>query len=1262
MSESSNSEFQPEEGGLQSFRSEAIPEQVPQGGLRGLINRARQKFTRGHSKPPPESTPQPDPTDLLDQTRIQNYDGEELRAALRQRGETERASSFSERLRKSWEGLIFSGAEELAEKVGVDLKVANALTDTHLMDRNSIRGKLFHAGLQKDEVDKVENTIFDYREKNGLVIKIPEYAGDLDITNISAIHKAGMILDLVTKNLIREKIQGDIESYEAFMREEHTQGTNWPVLEGEEREGKSWNVPLAEAGASFIQQLRDKIPSLGMSPETKRRISEFIKNAGPNLKEYVKKNWRELGMITARGLVDIFPELRYAIALSASGALATKEIATYTKGWKELKKSGQKANLWTASLAYASQTTMVKLGLEESETGLSDKAKLGSFIVGAFSSFAGIVGSEVASSVVRVPVGRRYAATAVARAFSQHLAPWALDVLASKAGKFESEEQRKEWVTKARKVSGFYNTTLATLFMWGQIAELSQHPEIMLESARSAIDTTAELAENVKDSLEGVDLEKASETIEGKIVEQGPVGVITGTIEAIQKGELQPTEAGVEGPAETQPGAPVEAAAPEAPEAAEPGVPAPEAPTVPETPLEPSWLFNAIDSDGDGQADLFQFDTDNDGNPDASTKFGEDGEPIEVKMSDNTNLLIDPNSKGIPGLQYHLTVLHGNEWSGDEIATAATRAYSEGVHGDNFAEMANIQKPEFPAILGEVNEQITQYINDGKEYDDQGRVVGGTTSEGQHLAFAVEGKGVQHLQFEIANANQNLSPDQVAKMAQIAFVQKIDPDNTGEVGTFVRTFDLSKIEAPPPPPEAVSKVEIPGGTWGLDKDGNVVEATLPDGRHLSFEGTGVQPYQEAFADLREQGGPGEEDNLTPLQVSKLAQRAYEQGLANPDKVVDLKNPDALQNFIDQNLEAVTAPPVLGERVPENDIIFPDNNNDGEPDGTWYRDKDNNIVGGRTSEDENLAFYTTGEGVGRFQWELAKLHPDWTPDEVAEAAQRAVSDKIGLNKLGLIEKPVIEVPQEPLVLQIQDKLQELHPDWTEEELQRAAYLESLKGTSPDDTDTLKAVEVPYIPVEEEVRIEGLVKGQEFDTDGDGKTDSWWLTDPKSGEVEAGHLSDGKTLVLGPDGGQNGILNDYLAHENPNLSPDEVANIASNTVSENDLKPPQEVEGEATFDKIVGEGERPAVIETMNQRIAQLSLEDYLEDIGLGKDQAYNAVRQIQFEPLGRTAIPNTPIGPEALNSLNARVNIPEKGIFSWTIAPWNDWLKEKGMLN
>jgi len=47
----------------------------------------------------------------------------------------------------------------------VDLKVANALTDTHLMDRNSIRGKLFHAGLQKDEVDKVENTILTTEKK-----------------------------------------------------------------------------------------------------------------------------------------------------------------------------------------------------------------------------------------------------------------------------------------------------------------------------------------------------------------------------------------------------------------------------------------------------------------------------------------------------------------------------------------------------------------------------------------------------------------------------------------------------------------------------------------------------------------------------------------------------------------------------------------------------------------------------------------------------------------------------------------------------------------------------------------------------------------------------------------------------------------------------------------------------------------------------------------------------------------------------------------
>jgi len=245
----------------------------------------------------------------------------------------------------------------------------------------------------------------------------------------------------------------------------------------------------------------------------------------------------------------------------------------------------------------------------------------------------------------------------------------------------------------------------------------------------------------------------------------------------------------------------------------------------------------------------------------------------------------------------------------------------------------------------------------------------------------------------------------------------------------------------------------------------------------------------------------------------------------------------------------------------------------------------------------------GKGVERFQYEFLNRHLVLTPDIAATYAQRAVDS----------------------------------------------------GFDPDNQDIWK--DDNFWNEIRGAKTEDLIKGPEFEDK------SYWLTDPKTGEIEAGHLPDGKPLVLGPEGGQNGIFNDYIAHQNPNLSPQEVGNIASNTVSENNLKPPQEVEGEVTFDKIVGEELRPQVIETINQRIAQLSLREYFEDkFGLGKNQAYQAIRQIEFVPLGRETVLNAAIGTEALDKLNARVNIPDKGIFAWNWTGWNDWLKEKGVLN
>lgn len=392
----------------------------------------------------------------------------------------------------------------------------------------------------------------------------------------------------------------------------------------------------------------------------------------------------------------------------------------------------------------------------------------------------------------------------------------------------------------------------------------------------------------------------------------------------------------------------------------------------------------------------------------------------------------------------------------------------------------------------------------------------------------------------------------------------------------------------------------------------------------------------------------------------------------------------------------------GDGVPDK-IAF-DTNHDGDPDSYWKINGNGEIVGGVLKDGRNLFFDENSHGIPGLHVQLAKEHPDWTPDELTQAATRAYAAGItpdNLEAISQIEKP-IEVPKLGEVAEeipidsdddgkpdsawftdkdgnivggidshgkrlifdvrgngtprLQLELSNMHKDWSPDEVEVAAYRDGfLKGIDPNNQNALETIQRPIIETQEPaLHIESLTRGSDFDEDRDGIKDSWWLEDPDTGKVEAGVLPDGRILYLGEEGGVTGRVQETLVNANPNLSPQEVGTTAHQSVVEHHIDNSEQVSQMLT---------EPKVIETVNLNVARYSFQNYFVDrFNLRPHLAHElAWNKIQLGKVNTGAIASYPPGESALGWLNPEVKIDGR-LYTWNSVDWNQWLKKQGLLN
>lgn len=636
------------------------------------------------------------------------------------------------------------------------------------------------------------------------------------------------------------------------------------VPEDETRpEGENWNIPLQEAGPSIIQQLKDKLPNLNIPPDKKelleREWGEFKKTLRP-------KDWREIGALAARIGADFSPELGLAMMTANLGFTVGKEIHTFGKTRTDVKEASPdisfRERMSQTFSEYFNQTTLGKVVSEDSPTGLSKEARMQAAALGTITSVGFISASEAATYVVRAPGVRGITRATMLRAASQYFAPRLANFLAEKVlekkGLIKSPEQKQEWIDLALKSTGLTTTAYASLMTGIAIHSAGIDLSKAEENVRGAVKSVKEYVEDLPPTRE------ALETIEEEIIEKGPAGVVTGMTEVLKDEDQLATKPAVEKTISTS-----ATTTPEQP-------PSVETPNLQEIPSREGFDINA-----DGKDDSF------------IERNTTTGEPIKAILSNDRELLLDAESKGIPGIQLKLLRLHHWGWSPEEVAKAAQLAASEGITADDMDAIVNIEKPEMPAVLGKVDQDITLYQNSDWEYDHQGRIVGGTTSEGEHLTFATQGEGVQHLQYQIANTDQRLTQDQVAKMAQIAFEDGVDPNDLGAVDKFVQSTDLSQFEKPQLG-EAVSTIGFDTDNdgvneqeWLIDEKGHVVGGVLPDGHELFFD---PDPEHDNIPHKQFVLANEHKDDWSPEKVARAAFLAHQKG-------VDLNDTNAVEELV-----------------------------------------------------------------------------------------------------------------------------------------------------------------------------------------------------------------------------------------------------------------------------------------------------------------------------------------------------------------------------
>ncbi|KKQ97688.1 MAG: hypothetical protein UT23_C0009G0017 [Candidatus Woesebacteria bacterium GW2011_GWA1_39_12] len=543
MSESSNSEFQPEEDGLQSLHSETIPEQVPQGRFRGFVNRARQKFTR--QRAPTEPIPPITPETTSDQE----------------------SGTRAEQERPLWEGLIFDDPKELIGKVGLDKKMAESLTGIHLMDEDNIITP--HLGSTMEEVLDSVNIIRNYRENNGLTLSLPEddeelrklFPGlDLRGQGPSILREQFKNIDLANHLNVSRKISEVSDGHVKIQLDSAIKGFVQQKVDSDltakaESEGKDMNVPLAEAGESIVTRFKTWASKGKLSPEAKVKLGKFGKAALGEVKGGAKtlmfKDARDAAAVTARVLSDFSPEAGLALAVTNIGTMGIHEVGTYGKKRMELKemrdilKSSQKKGALTddqrnyidqslasiglnekqcqkfikdnspklefgyAASAWFNETALGKLLNKSGSSQLTAQERRMAAIAGVTSALTGTVISEGASLLVRVPGARSSFRMAAVRVSTQYILPRVIEKgatkLMEKRGFIETEEKKKEWVDLSLQSMRLTTTATATIFTG--LAFL-QNPAAMARIENAVEETGEELSDVISSTSE-----KAAETL-----------------------------------------------------------------------------------------------------------------------------------------------------------------------------------------------------------------------------------------------------------------------------------------------------------------------------------------------------------------------------------------------------------------------------------------------------------------------------------------------------------------------------------------------------------------------------------------------------------------------------------------------------------------------------------------------------------------------------------------------------------------------------
>jgi len=795
---------------------------------------------------------------------------------LTRSGETTPIGDLPELQQKSYKGLIFDKASDIQEQVGLEPEIAEQLVGVHLMNYSGLVNKLMDkseiSGPQREETYK---NISDYRSRNNLTLKLSreEFANtdfhhpdlkkqnkqtlsdlythldleNVDFADIQTVKRLNeQISNLEGKpieplwEIVNERVNQDYEEKKLY---DTTEGQSTDIEGG----GTNWNVPLREAGEDALENLRGWAESKKVSPETRTLIKDFLRQEG---KEFIRtlkpKDHREIAALIARAVADFAPGAGFALMAANSLTIVGKEIRTARRIRKEI----EEENLDTSVLkAWFKQTTVGKIYSRETETGLSKEAKFGAGLTGFMTSSAGMMASEATGEAVAVPGAKSIARVAVMRSFFQYFAPRGINLLASWAGDFESEDQKKEWVDLAVQSTSAMTTAWA-MGLTGVAAYES-----------GALDTThiteqaQEIGESAQEAYENI-VDQLPPALEGEPVLEGQQSPFAGMVT-----DTEPPEAA------TRPTIPPVSSTEQFPE-----VEAAETPEVDQPTSEQQFESNS------------------------SVEYDNEGNPIKATLSNGKELLIaEPaDSKGIMGIQHELLKIHRGEWTTDEVAIAAQRLASDGITSDQSEAIANYSKPEIPESLGTpVEEKEINFDSGAKwEVDENDKIVGGIDSNNNRLIFDPQSEGTPGIQLKLANKHPDWTPDEVEVAAyRDGFLGGVDPENAEE---------LDNIEKPEiEPQEKLVDTKNLVKDKGFDEDGDGIEDShwlknketgeieagiLPDGRTLFLgDGGGItgEVQQLLVSDNPE---------LSPEKVGHVAHEIVtEHNIDSADKVTEVFN-------------------------------------------------------------------------------------------------------------------------------------------------------------------------------------------------------------------------------------------------------------------------------------------------------------------------------------------------------------------------------------